>query len=223
MEAPKKDVAEQTGNFKALAITIVFIVVIGGIFAFAAGLPASNSNESGGILQQTPQVAGQTTEDEYVAPEDTAEPLATTNDIDNNYYKVTAVVDGDTIKVLVDGKTETVRLIGVDTPETKDPRKPVQCFGIEASNFSKKSLLSQSVRLVQDDSQQNRDKYGRLLRYIYLSDGTLFNQLLIASGYAYEYTYNVPYNFQTDFKAAAADAQLNQVGLWNNATCGGKI
>lgn len=222
MEAPKKDTAEQTGNFKGLAITIVFIVVIGGIFAFAAGLPASNSNESGGILQQTPQVAGQTTEDEYVAPEDTAEPLSTTSDIDNNYYKVTAVVDGDTIKVLVDGKTETVRLIGVDTPETKDPRKPVQCFGIEASNFTKKTLLNQSVRLVQDDSQQNRDKYGRLLRYIYLSDGTLFNQLLIASGYAYEYTYRVPYNFQTDFKAAAADAQLNQVGLWNSTTCDGK-
>ena len=218
MDAPIKETNNQTGNFKGLAVAIIALLIIGGILAFAYGLPANNSS----VAQQTPQVAGQNTEDEYVAPEDTAEPLAITNDINQNYYKVTTVVDGDTIKVLIAGKTETVRLIGVDTPETKDPRKPVQCSGIEASNFTKKSLLNQSVRLVQDDSQQNRDKYGRLLRYIYLSDGAFFNRLLLSSGYAYEYTYKIPYNFQADFKATASDARTNQVGLWSSSTCNGK-
>ena len=82
-------------------------------------------------------------------------------------FDVESVVDGDTIKVSMNGKVETLRLIGIDTPETKDPRKPVQCFGAEASRKATELLAGQKVRLEADASQGERDKYGRLLRYVW--------------------------------------------------------
>ncbi|MBP9817203.1 thermonuclease family protein [Candidatus Shapirobacteria bacterium] len=133
--------------------------------------------------------------------------------------KVDRVVDGDTIKVIIDNKIETVRLIGVDTPEVVDPRKPVQCFGKEASEFTKKLLENQSVILVSDPTQGNLDKYGRLLRYVYLPDGTLVNQKIIANGYGHEYTYRIPYKFQTQFKDSQKQAESNNLGLWSPTAC----
>jgi len=84
-------------------------------------------------------------------------------------------VDGDTIVVKISGREETVRFIGADTPETHDPRKPVQCFGQAAAEHTKSLLGGKSVRLAADPQDSNRDKYGRLLRYVYLPDGTLVN------------------------------------------------
>ena len=211
--------SQPTGSLKGLFTSIFVIIFIGCVLAFAVKLP-TNILPSNAINK--PQVEGQSTIEEYVAPEDKSEPYFATSDAKQSYYKVTNVVDGDTIKVSIADKIETVRLIGIDTPETKDPRKPVQCFGNEASSYTYKSLFNKSVKLVQDNSQQNRDKYGRLLRYVYLSDGTLFNLSLINLGYAYEYTYKVPYTYQTEFKDAAHEAQINNVGLWNKNTCNGK-
>ncbi len=136
-------------------------------------------------------------------------------------YKVIKVVDGDTIDVLIDNKTERLRLIGIDTPETVDPRKKVQCFGKEASNKSKEMLLGQFVVLESDETQGERDKYKRLLRYVFLPDGTNFNLYMIAEGYAHEYTYNDPYKYQFDFKEAQRLAIENEKGLWSSSTCSG--
>ncbi len=127
---------------------------------------------------------------------------------------VLRVVDGDTIHVEIDNKEETVRLIGVDTPETVDPRKPVQCFGKEASNFTKQTLSDKTVFLEKDETQGNLDKYQRLLRYIFLEDGTNVNKLLIQEGYAHEYTYHLPYKYQSEFKQAEKEARENNKGLW---------
>ncbi|MFA6428200.1 MAG: thermonuclease family protein [Candidatus Buchananbacteria bacterium] len=135
--------------------------------------------------------------------------------------KVVSVTDGDTIKVSINGTTQTIRMIGMDTPETVDPRKPVQCFGKEASNKTKATLLNQMVRLESDPTQGDLDKYQRLLRYVFLSDGTNFEKSMIEQGYAYEYTYNIPYKYQAEFKAAQKDAQQNQRGLWSPTTCNG--
>ena len=121
----------------------------------------------------------------------------------------------------MDGKTETLRLIGIDTPETVDPRKPVQCFGKEASNKAKELLTGKKVRIEMDGSQGERDKYGRLLAYIYREDGLFYNKYMIAQGYAHEYTYDTLYKYQAEFKAAQKEAQDNQRGLWNPATCNG--
>src|SRR3989338_10866865 len=84
-------------------------------------------------------------------------------------FKVLKVVDGDTISVDVRGKKEVVRLLGIDTPESVDPRKPIQCFAREATNKMKSFVLSKFVKLVDDPTQGNRDKYSRLLRHVYLS------------------------------------------------------
>ncbi len=136
-------------------------------------------------------------------------------------YKVVSVVDGDTVKVNINGTTETLRLIGLDTPETVDPRKPVQCFGLEASNKAKEILSGKSVRIETDPTQGEVDKYGRKLAYIYLTDGLFYNKHMIEQGYAHEYTYNTPYKYQADFKKAQRDAQTQQRGLWSPTTCNG--
>ncbi len=135
--------------------------------------------------------------------------------------KVLRVVDGDTIHVLLNNKDVTIRMIGIDTPETVDPRKPVQCFGKEASSHARQLLDGTTVYLEQDTSQGDYDKYNRLLSYIWMSDGRLFNQVMIAEGYAFEYTYNLPYNYQTQFKSAQRNAQNQQIGLWSSTTCNG--
>lgn len=136
---------------------------------------------------------------------------------------VVKVVDGDTVDVDINGKTERLRLIGLDTPETVDPRKPVQCFGLEASNKAKELLGGKTVKLEGDPSQGERDKYGRLLRYVYLPDGQLFNKLMIADGYAFEYTYNTSYRYQKDFQDAEKNARENNKGLWSPSACNGEV
>ena len=138
---------------------------------------------------------------------------------EQKYFPVTHIVDGDTIDVNINGAIERVRLIGIDTPEVVDPRKPVQCFGIEASNKAKEVLTGQSVVLENDPSQGDKDKYSRLLRYIFLKDGTNFNKLMIEQGYAHEYTYDLPYKYQQEFKQAQTYARENKLGLWQDNIC----
>jgi micrococcal nuclease len=135
------------------------------------------------------------------------------------YYMVTKVVDGDTIAVNMNGKNTTIRLIGLDTPETVDPRKPVQCFGVQASDKAKEVLNGKSVRLEMDASQGDLDKYGRLLAYVFLEDGTFFNQLMISEGFGHEYIYNLPYKYQKEFKAAERTAREGKKGLWADFAC----
>lgn len=146
----------------------------------------------------------------------------TSNENELELYPVIRVVDGDTLHVNIAGDDETVRLVGVNSPETVDPRKPVECFGKQASDEAKKILTGAKVHVEIDPSQGERDKYGRLLAYIFLQDGTNFNQLMIAEGYAYEYTYNVPYKYQSAFKLAQENAKKDEKGLWAVDACNEK-
>ncbi|QQR51868.1 thermonuclease family protein [bacterium] len=104
-------------------------------------------------------------------------------------------------------------LSAVDTPETHDPRRPVQCFGQTAADFTTKLLSGQKVRLEADARDSNRDKYGRLLRYVYLADGTLVNAKLIADGYGFAYT-GFDYTKIDDFRQLEATAKQDKLGLW---------
>lgn len=126
---------------------------------------------------------------------------------------VTEVVDGDTIKVTGD---RTVRFVGIDTPETVDPRRPVGCFGKEASSETKNLLTGKMVILQKDISE--KDKYNRLLRLIYLplDDGqTLFvNDYLVRMGFAKNYRYPPDIKYDAQFKQAESDAKQNLRGLW---------
>ncbi|KKW19209.1 MAG: Micrococcal nuclease [Parcubacteria group bacterium GW2011_GWA2_51_10] len=146
-------------------------------------------------------------------------PTSDASDKKSRSYPVTKVVDGDTVVVNIDGKNTTLRLIGLDTPETADPRKPVQCFGEEASQRAREILTGNSVQLEMDPSQGELDKYGRTLAYVFLEDGTFFNKLMISEGYGHEYTYNLAYKYQKEFREAEYDAQENKRGLWSDTAC----
>lgn len=135
-------------------------------------------------------------------------------------YPVSKVVDGDTLWVQRDGKDVKLRLIGIDTPETHDPRKPVQCFGEAATTQAQTVLAGRQVLLETDESQGLVDKYGRELVYVWI-DGKLFNQQMIEDGFAHEYTYSTPYRYQRQFKEAERVAADAGVGLWATDTCGG--
>lgn len=123
-------------------------------------------------------------------------------------HAVERVVDGDTV-VLQD--VGTVRLIGVDTPETQDPREPVQHFGLEAATFLRSLLDGQTVRL--DYDEQRRDSYQRTLAYLYLADGTFVNREIIRQGYGHAYVTH-PFRYLDDFRAAEAEAREAGRGLW---------
>jgi micrococcal nuclease len=131
-------------------------------------------------------------------------------------YRITKFHDGDTISVDMNGKEETVRFIGVDTPETHDPRKAVQCYGEAAAAYTKNLIGNASVRLEADPLNTNRDRYNRLLRYVYLPDGRLVNAEIIKDGYGFAYV-SFPFSKLDEFKQFQADAQNAKKGLWN--TC----
>lgn len=133
---------------------------------------------------------------------------------------ITDVVDGDTIKVEARGVETTVRLIGIDTPETRHPAKPVQCFGPAASRQLRRLLpIGQRVRLVSDPTQDTRDRYGRFLAYV-LKPGRSrpsgsVNYSLVASGHAKSYVYGgVPFRDATAYQAAEDRARAQDRGLW---------
>ena len=129
-------------------------------------------------------------------------------------YNATVIrtIDGDTIDVRFDdGRTERVRILGADTPETVDPRKPVQCYGHEASAYPHMRLLGRRVRLQTDVEQ--RDKYGRLLAYVYVN-GTRFDDELLRLGYARLLI--IPPNgiYARAMLRAELSAQAGHRGLW---------
>ncbi len=132
-------------------------------------------------------------------------------------YHVTEFVDGDTITVDMNGTTEKVRFIGIDTPETHDPRKAVQCFGLAAAARTKQIIGSNDVRLEADPLDTNRDRYNRLLRYVYLPDGTFVNAELVKQGYAFAYL-GFPFSKSEDFRKYQQNARDNNLGLWGNCT-----
>ena len=121
---------------------------------------------------------------------------------------VKRVIDGDTL-LLANG--EKVRLIGVDNPETKHPKKPVQWFGKEAYLFTKRMVEGKQVRLEFD--WQKRDKYSRLLAYVYLSDGIFLNAEIIKQGYGFAYT-KYPFKYLQEFRMYEKEARECGRGLW---------
>jgi len=133
--------------------------------------------------------------------------------------RVTRVVDGDTIVVDLGGRSEKVRLLGIDTPETKSPTKPVQCYGKEASAHTAELLdPGTEVRLERD--VEERDAYGRLLAYVYrTADGLFVNLDLARGGYASLLTYAPNVAHAGELSSAVDDARTRQAGLWG--ACGG--
>lgn len=137
------------------------------------------------------------------------------NDAQPGLYRVSNFADGDTIEVDMNGVKETIRFIGVDTPETQDPRTSVQCFGKAASEFTKNFIGQNRVRLEADPTNTNRDRYNRLLRYVYLPDGQLVNAEIIKQGYGFAYIL-FPFEKMNEFREYERQAREQGIGLWGS-------
>ncbi|SHM38352.1 thermonuclease family protein [Gracilibacillus kekensis] len=136
--------------------------------------------------------------------------------IDNEDFtdaEVKRVVDGDTVKIQIEGREETVRLLLVDTPETKHPNLPEQPYGQEATDFAVEKLAGKTIQIEYDGPK--RDHYDRLLGYIWV-DGENFNKMLLEVGLArYAYVYEPPYTHQKELKQAEQQASESGIGIWS--------
>jgi len=196
------------GSKQILKIAGIILVLFVGV---AIGR-ASNQNKLASVAVLPPVVFSSpavSSESPTASPTPLATASGTSEKTENNLVKVVRVVDGDTIEI--EGG-EKVRYIGIDTPETVDPRKPVQCFGIEASKKNKELVEGKMVRLEKDIT--DRDKYRRLLRYIYVGD-TFINLELVKQGFAYSYSYPPDIKYQDQFVKAQQEAREEKRGLWN--------
>lgn len=161
-------------------------------------------------------------QDEDIEKQNIVDENKTNENQGDDYYIVSRIVDGDTIEVSIDNNLEKVRLLGIDTPETVDPRKPVECFGVEASNKMKDLVGGKNVKLVSDETNSDRDNYGRLLRYVYLESGSFVNVEMIKQGYAYAYL-DYPFIYKNDFKSYESDAKASKFGLWDEEACNDEL
>ena len=128
--------------------------------------------------------------------------------------KIVKVIDGDTVDIALVGRTERVRLIGVNTPETKHPTKPIECYGPEASAYLTQLLPKGTTVRIERDVEA-RDRYGRMLLYLYLGSNDLFINLdLVARGYGTPMSIEPNTFHRNDFVRAAAQAEAANVGLW---------
>lgn len=175
---------------------VVLSVVVIGLFFLAGAAYVNLERKPSGL---NPKIV--------IAKKSGAIPL-----INNENILVRRVIDGDTIE-LENG--EHVRYIGIDAPETVDPRKPVQCFGIEASRRNRELVEGKEVVLEKDIS--DRDRYGRLLRYVRLRD-KLINLVLVQEGYARVFAYPPDVKYGGEFIQAEKTARERNLGLWNS--CG---
>lgn len=196
-----------------LLILASFLIIVGGVVILWAGFKPSTSHYAS--PSPSPVVIGS-----QGTPGSVASSSGVVG-VEGERAVVTHVVDGDTVQ-LDNGKT--VRLIGIDTPETVDPRRPVGCFGKEASNETK-SLLTNKIVILQKDVSET-DKYKRLLRYVFLplenglpagrQGQILFvNDYLVREGFAKVYTYPPDVKFNEQFRQAEIEARENKRGLWD--------
>jgi micrococcal nuclease len=138
----------------------------------------------------------------------------------NKTFTVVKTVDGDTLDINIpDGRYEhtRIRLLGVDTPETKKPNTPVMYYGPEASEFTKQKTLGRKVTVIMDARSNPRDKYGRLLAHIKLEDGSILNEELISNGFAYADP-RFPQSFNKEYAQLEKQAIKSKAGLWKNVT-----
>jgi len=127
---------------------------------------------------------------------------------------VERVVDGDTLVVRIDGESERVRLLGIDTPETVHPQRPVECFGPEAS-ARLKHLAPEGSQLQLERDTELRDRFGRLLAYAYAPDGTFINLSMVADGYATTLHISPNGAYRQQLSAAEQQARQQGKGLWS--------
>lgn len=137
--------------------------------------------------------------------------------------KVQGVFDGDTLAVELDGSVQIVQAIGINVPEAGNTGSPIECYAAQAHRRAVELLYGKSVELKADSDYPAEDGHGRLLRYIILPDGRVYNRTMLEEGMAYEHA-NLPqraYQAQSEFRQAEAQAKIAALGLWATTACGG--
>lgn len=201
-------------KYSLMVVSMLLLIPIG--FAWTYGFFSTNPELTQERARDQGQIAGanekntQSNTNDSTIASDTKE-----------FAEFVRVVDGDTIEVIRGDKKEKVRIIGIDTPEVVDPRIAPECLGKEASEKANQIFASQKeLTLEKDATQLDRDRYERLLRYVWLNSGTTdYGRLMVSLGYASEYTYDLPYKYQTTYKEEQQKAQELRVGLWADGVC----
>lgn len=200
---------------------------LGALFVLfvAIGVIAPPQQDESTSLEVQPVAADQsevmaTTDSQESLEEVEPEPEAAPHNPDDYWHEVVSVTDGDTLKARIDGEVVSIRVIGIDAPESTNKK---ECFGNESSAKAKEFLSNKWIKIASDYSQDNLDKYDRWLRYVFFDEGTDFGKRMIEEGYAYEYTYDERYFYQDDYKAMEDYAKDKSHGLWSKNTCNGKL
>lgn len=189
----------------------IFVIILGisvfiGILAFAR----YSINQSVNTQEATSLIASTSNK-----------PYAKKSNRIDGQYPVQEVVDGDTIKVLINKKITTIRILGIDTPETFVTRTGYrECYGQEASDFAKKELTGKTVTIETDSSQDQKDKYGRVLAHVFYSGSLYYEEESIRNGFGFRYVYKKPTRYDDRLQQAEATAKTNISGVWKY--CGGK-
>lgn len=215
----KRAAAATAVSFLATLVVAALGAHSGPVLAPTGASPDTGSPSTAGVVTSTAPANAASAQQDSTAEKDPAQASAGEAGCLHapavgESVTVVSVVDGDTIKVSRNGQTETVRLIGVDTPETVHPTKPVQPYGPEASAYTKQRLTGQEVRLEYD--AEERDQYGRLLAYVWLGD-EMFNATLLREGYAQLLTVPPNVKYVDQFRALQEEARQAGRGLWSEA------
>ncbi|OAH53844.1 hypothetical protein AWH48_11265 [Domibacillus aminovorans] len=207
------------GCLGCLGLLVVLALLVGGCTAFFdvdEGVEVSNNSVTETEVSEEDTTAEEQTTEKVTAPTTTevVNKEQTASSLPDGLIAATVirVVDGDTIKVTMDGKEETVRLILVDTPETKHPQKGVQPFGPEASAFTTEQLTGKEVKI--EPGIEERDRYGRLLAYVYVGE-KMFNKMLLEKGLARVAVYPPNTQYLDEFEKIQADAKSKAIGIWS--------
>lgn len=201
------------------AVIALLTLIFGGAWIIAMNSPSGSTGKNTlgtQTVKENPIITSYPTEtvEMSLTPSPTSFTAQTVpNNPDRVLAQVVAVIDGDTIDVdLGDGNMQRIRYIGIDTPETSDPNKPVECFSKEATSKNKELVENAVVGLEKDVSET--DRYGRLLRYVYLGD-LFVNQVLVKEGYAHASSYPPDVKYQEQFRKAEQEAREQNKGLWS--------
>ncbi|NUM25684.1 MAG: thermonuclease family protein [Candidatus Buchananbacteria bacterium] len=197
------------GGKKWLTLVALAIIATPLLAACTPQTPSANNGQ-----KQTQEAQLDTTQESEADTNQQPADITESDQQADESFLVIRVIDGDTVE-LEDGSR--VRYIGIDTPETVDPSKPVQCFGKEASQKNTELVLNKQVRLEKDIS--DKDRYGRLLRYVYVGD-TFVNLELVKQGFASSYSYPPDVKYQDQIVAAQTEAREQKRGLWSACNTG---
>lgn len=212
-----KKVSNKKIKYASFAVIGIFVLFFGSAWAAGMSSPSETKPQPENRQETTPvdRNTSQATKPIEPSPESSIFKSQTApNNPNIQLAKVVRVIDGDTIEVdLGEGDIKTVRYIGIDTPESVDPRQPVQCFSKEASAKNKELVGNGIVGLEKDVSET--DRYGRLLRYVYMGD-LFVNQVLVVEGYARSSSYPPDVKYQDKLRLSEQQARTGNKGLWGS-------